>query len=170
MEPMTGLSAQALSRFRNQVLALDPGGDRWSDRPQREVREYLKNRSELEALVIDAAKRRRSIRVHFLDELGLLNVAGWRPEDGEPAVTVWSARREDPRVEISWGGDSPTVSHRELTGESWPLNGVPLSRLLAKNAARAVYDDLRREIEAELGCRLGSQSWGRPELVPAWAW
>jgi hypothetical protein len=160
---------QVLNLFRAHVLSFDSGEDR-ANMSQPEINRLLHHRAELSELIIDSLRRRRGIRTDLLTKLGLSDIRGFRVTVGEPDATVWTSGQEDAWLEVSWIDGPPSVGYRAVTADWMPSNAQSLTNVLATPFDRAVYLELRRDIESALGCRLGAQSWGRPELVQAWAW
>ena len=158
-----------LNLFRAQVLSFD-SRDGTADPSQNELNRLLRHRAELSETIIDSLRCRRAIRADLLAKLGLSDVASVRVAAGQPDVTVWTSRRGDAWAEVSWTDGLPSVDYRDITTDWMPSNAQSLARVLATPPDQAVYLELKRDIESALGCRLGAQSWGRPELVQAWAW
>jgi hypothetical protein len=163
-------AVQVLSRFRSQVLALDPGGDPTRKMSPNRVQALTSNRVELSTEVVEALRRQRQAHYELLDSLGMREAAGLRPPEGEPRATIWTPQQAEPLVHIVWEGDRPSVDL--VPSAPAPVQGSTgsLARLLGADPRAAAYEAMKRDIEAELGCRLGARTWSRPELVPAWAW
>jgi hypothetical protein len=159
-----------LGRFRSQVLALDPNGDPWRAIDANRLRAEMSNSQRLANTVVEALESRRRAHLELLDALGLADATALRPPDGEPHVTIWVPEQGEPLAHVSWGSEPATVN--VLPARPAPVPGTTelLARLLGGQPLAVAYEELKRDIEAELGCRLGAQTWSRPDLVPAWAW
>src|SRR5581483_1418159 len=158
-----------LSQFRRRVLSSRPEPGSVREPTGVQLRTLLSDRTQLEARVLGALHSRREAREEMVKEMGLLETSALHAPGGEPHVVVWTGPG-DPWVYVSWGETSPRVSFGTAPGYPHAGHATTLARLLGDDVERAAFEDLERDIERELGCRLGSQSWGRPELVPAWAW
>jgi hypothetical protein len=159
-----------LGRFRGQVLALDPNVDPWRAMSANRLRALMCNQAQLTAAIVEALQSQRRAQIELLDSLGMLGVAALRPPDGEPQVTIWTLERGDPLAHVSWGTNPASVELLPASPAPSPGTTGLLARLLSAEPRGVAYEKLKGEIEAELGCRLGAQTWSRPDLVPAWAW
>jgi hypothetical protein len=130
----------------------------------------LMNNAELATRVLAAVEGRRRAHYKLLDALGVRDVVALRPPEGAPHVAIWTPAHGEPLVQVMWGRDRPVVD--VMAPDCAPALGKTglLGNLLGVEPRAAAYADMKRDIEAELGCRLGAQTWSRPELVPAWAW
>jgi hypothetical protein len=158
-----------LARFRKRVLELYPRGEGGPTITSHEVRALLRDEVKLKTTLVEALRRRRGCYEDLVAELDLADVRDLEPPRGEPRVTVWKSQGNEPTVNVAWNGDSPevyVVTAVPETRDGW----TGLLADLLRNDRMDAYADLERRIEAALGCRLGAQSWSRPELVPAWVW
>jgi hypothetical protein len=159
-----------LARFRNQVLGLDPGGDRYRVLPSHEIRALMHDREKLASVTLGALRKRTQLYDEFLAELGMPDYPALTLPGGEPRVTIWRNGQEAPLVSVAWGGDQPEM-HVETSAPRQIEGSTSMLVHLVNGEDRATaYADLTRNIEGLLGLRLGAQNWSRPELVPAWAW
>lgn len=159
----------ALNRFRDKVLAADPGGNSFAHLTDEEVAALAADDATLEAAVLEALQRQRQIREELLDRLGLAEADAFRSRAGEPQVSVWvEAGRL--MVQLVRDGEMPTVTRLDRAPEWIHGSRSTLAAMLTPDAEAAVYASVVRDVEAELGCRLGAQNWRRAELIPAWAW
>jgi hypothetical protein len=159
-----------LSAFRDKVMALDPGGEPHPSIGQPKLQRLLQKNDELTQRVTDSANRQRALRAKMLRVLGIDGVAELATPSGELQATVWTSDNGQTWIETIWGGSTSSVSYQGITDDWRPSNAAWLQSFLAEDSEAAVYAALTRDIEAALGCRLGSQGWSRPELVQAWAW
>jgi hypothetical protein len=159
-----------LGRFRSQVLALDPNGDPWRAMSANPLRTLMSNQAQLAATVVEALQSRRRAHLALLDALGMLDATALRPPDGEPEAVIWTAEQGEPLAHVSWGSKPASVELLPASPAPSPGTTGLLARLLGGQPEAVAYEELKRDIEAELGCRLGAQTWSRPDLVPAWAW
>jgi hypothetical protein len=159
-----------LGKFRSRVLDLEPSSDQARTMPPNDVRALMRNRTEVTASVVGALNRRRQAHRDLLAELGMLDVGALRPPEGNPCVTIWHQGQREALVHVSWGGDHPVVNVVASAPALAQGRTGLLADLLGGLDRAAAYGDVKRNIEMALGCRLSSQSWSRPELVPAWAW
>jgi hypothetical protein len=159
-----------LARFRKRVLELYPGGEGGPTVTPDELRALLRDEETLKIAVVEVLRRRRDFYRDLVAELDLENVRALEPPQGEPMVTIWKSKATEPTVNVVWNGRIPeveVVTTAPGAREGW--TGL-LADLLRQDDRTDAYADLERRIEAALGCRLGAQSWSRPELVPAWVW
>jgi hypothetical protein len=165
-------AAYTLDRFRSLVVALDPGGSRWSSTTRADLRVLARDRNELAARTLEALRSRRELRLEMTESLGLAHVPTMRPPPGEPRATVVLRRRDASLVFYSWGHAAPAVEvvDEHASDRTEQRSSMLLSSLLDGNDRAAAYDDLNKAVENALGCRLQAQTWTTPELVPAWVW
>lgn len=159
-----------LSRFRNQVLALDPKGDPWRAMSANRLGEMMSSPAQLARKVVEVLESRRRAHLELLEALRMLEVTALRPPDGEPQVTIWTPDKGEPLVHVSWGSNPASVELLPAAPAPSPGTTGLLAHLLGGEPHAVAYEALKRNIETELGCRLGAQTWSRPDLVPAWAW
>ncbi len=160
-----------LSRYRMTFLALYPRGHFGQELTSSEMSQLITTKSgELQSRVLASVSARHDARVRLLGQSGLGAVRALQSEPGEPQIVIWTQRQKAAFVEVTWGASAPAVSIRKISPHEHPSNAVSLQHLLGEDPEVAAFEGLQRDVEAELGCRLGAQSWGRPELVPAWAW
>ena len=163
-------AASTLGQFRRAVLSLDPGGDSAQPMPATDLQRLLSNPAKLESRILAQVRRRGLVRRELLSRLGLLESPGDLLPGGEPVATVWTGQNSDVWLELSWAEGPPRVTRHKITADSMPGSASLLANFLTDQIPVAVYDELKGAVESALGCRLDSQSWGRPELVAAWAW
>jgi len=159
-----------LGRFRTRVLGLDPGGAPAATVTERDVQVLMRDEATLRLDVVRTLHDIRDARLELLGELGLDTGERLAPPSGEPQVTIWTPPGQSPSVHVAWGGDRPRVVIGSSAPRDVPGVTTSLRHLLDGLARKVAFDDLERDIEEELGCRLSAQNWSRPELVPAWAW
>jgi hypothetical protein len=158
-----------LNRFRDQVLAADPGGNRYAHLSDKDVSLLVADDDALEAAVLGALQQQQEVRARLLDRLGVGAAGALQPPTGAPQAIIWE---EGGRVlvQLAREGSQPSVKRVSEAPEWVRGSRSSLAALLTPEPEAAVFESLVRDIEAELGCRLGAQSWNRAELVPAWAW
>ena len=165
--PVEMAAIEALGRYKNVVLDLEPDEQPWYREIPPSVLNDLKRmkESELDELLLQAALDRRQYQRDLARRMGIENLAEADVPSGDPQLTViveWS----DARFELTWGNGA--VIERVPADRDRQRSMHPLSQLL--HPKPIVYRDLVQVTEQILGCRFTSQSWNRPEQVAAWAW
>lgn len=159
----------ALSLFREQALVANPGGNPYAQQSASRIGALLGDDDALTAAVLEAMQQQRDRREALLQRMGLGEAAALRPRAGQSQVSIWV---ENGRaiVQVAHDGGAPTVTRLNEAPVLTRGFRTSLAALLTPEPDAAVYAGVVRDIEAELGCRLGAQNWSRPELVPSWAW
>ena len=151
-----------LGEFRREVVGLDPGGNEHAAVSEKEIGRLLRDRTELEEVAIEVAKRQRSLRRRMLEKMGLLRAPQMALPEGEPHIEIWMARYRS-WARVVMGPRSADCDLQRTDFGGWSSNAGWLSSFRAGASEAAVYGVVTRDIEVALGCRLGSQSWSRPE-------
>ena len=168
-KPIDLAAMESLNRFKATVLRLAPDEDRFRRLPDRELRAFRRlPRAELDELVLEAVMDWRNEWHRQVTALRLEALPGVGLPAGDPQVSVYE-RWPNPRLRIEWGV-GPGVVWLEPVDDLEAMRGQPLSEFLEPGRNARVYHQLVDRAEREIGCRFGSQSWSRPELVAAWAW
>lgn len=159
-----------LSDFRQAFLAMKPDGDPYRGATDVEMQRMMREPDQFDQSVLSAIGARRALRHSMLDAVDLSPNDLGRTEPGEPSATIRAMPDGHGWVEIAWGSDQPTVSRGDPPDGLRPAASIELRYLLSSDQEAHVYAEIVSEVERAIGCRLNSQSWSKPELVPAWTW
>lgn len=168
-DPLDVATIAALARFKHEVSAYRPYGDRFNRLNEGELKKLRRlPRSDLDELIIQSAL---DWRQDWRDQAAIMGVASL-PEihlgEGDPVVTVYE-EWPDPGLRIEWGTAASVTWTSDDAGQSrW--NYRPLSGFLDPGRSARIHEELIKRAERALGCRFGSEAWARPEYVAAWAW
>lgn len=159
-------AAEILANFKQTFVDLRPEGDPHGDWEAVDVAEVLRHPAALETRVSAFIAEFNLAKTDMAERLGLARSRGITLGHGEPEVTLF-IRGSASRVRVEWGHRSRSF---RLSEDDPDHIGFPLYQVVDAAPAAAAYEELKREVERELGSSLGSQSWRKPHLLAEWVW
>lgn len=159
-------AAEVLARFKQDFKQLQPRGDPHVRAEDEELQELIENPDRLRQLTIRFVTATNDAKRRLAVEAGLENAAGVKLGEGQPAITVCIFGANS-RVMVTWDHSTLGYSTRQ---EDPDFEGFALSSVVADDVLPQAYEELKRDVEQELGSSINSQAWQKPHLLAEWTW
>lgn len=159
-------AAEVLAKFKERFVAMRPLGDPHGDYREVDVEAEVRAPEALENRVFAFLDAYNLAKRRFAAAVSLSNNKLVALGEREPIATLF-VHGESSRVRVDWGQEQRTfVIHQEDPD----YRGYPLQTILDADPDAVAYDELKKEVEREIGSSIRSQAWSKPYLLAGWAW
>lgn len=159
-------ATEVLARFKRNFKELQPPGDPYVRAEDEELQDLLNNPAKLENLIVRFVSEMNEAKKELAEAAGLLTATGIRLGDGQPEITL-RLSGEASRFTVKWG--QPALRYSVLE-EDPDFEGFSLRSVVADDVRPLAYEELKREVEQEVGSSIDSQAWQKPHLLAEWIW